>query len=251
MNMVRIVVPELLDSLPEDHPDALRSRRDLRRVHLAMGTRGILLRALGGWRTSCAAKVPLRLLELGAGDGTVMLGVAQALRAHWPAVELTLLDRQRLVTPATLAAYARLGWSASVQVADVLDWALADSSHHAHSPTAQWDAIVTNLFVHHFEGRQLTTLLAAIEKRTERFLACEPRRARLVLAGSHLIGVIGANAVTRKDAVLSVHAGFRGRELSTLWPGRPGQWTVAEYSAGPFSHCFCAQRNPVDAAAAS
>ncbi|MBC7444421.1 MAG: hypothetical protein H7273_02985, partial [Polaromonas sp.] len=128
MNMVRTVVLEPLDSLPEDHPAALRSRRDLRRVHRAMGTQGILLRALGRWRAPCAAQVPLRLLELGAGDGTVMLGVAQALKAHWPAVELTLLDRQRLVTPATLAAYARLGWSASMQVADVLDWAVADSS---------------------------------------------------------------------------------------------------------------------------
>lgn len=251
MNMARTVVPELLDNLPVDHPAALRSRRDLRRVHRAMGTQGILLRALGRWRAPCAAQVPLRLLELGAGDGTVMLGVAQALKAHWPAVELTLLDRQRLVTPATLAAYARLGWSASVQVADVLDWAVADSSQPAPGPAAQWDVIVSNLFVHHFEGRPLAALLAAIEKRTARFFACEPRRARLALAGSHLIGAIGANAVTRKDAVLSVHAGFRGTELSALWPGRSGQWTVAEYPAGLFSHCFCAQRNPPGRAAAS
>ena len=79
--------------------------------------------------------------------------------------------------------------------------------------------------------------------RTERFFACEPRRARLALVGSHLIGVIGANSVTREDAVLSVHAGFQGKELSALWPGEPGQWDVKEYSAGLFSHCFCAERN--------
>jgi len=73
---------------------------------------------------------------------------------------------------------------------------------------------------------------------------------RLALAGSHLVGVIGVKAVARKDAVLSVHASFQGTELSALWPGRTGQWTVAEYPAGLFSHCFCAQRKPPGPAAA-
>ena len=35
---------------------------------------------------------PLRVLEIGAGDGSLMLGIAQALAPAWPKVELTLLD---------------------------------------------------------------------------------------------------------------------------------------------------------------
>jgi len=38
-------------------------------------------------------------------------------------VQLTLLDRQDIVSQATLDSYAALGWNASVDVADVLDWA--------------------------------------------------------------------------------------------------------------------------------
>lgn len=250
MNLPRIVVPETLDSLAEDDPQAVRSRRDLQRVHRAMGTRRILRRALGSLGLPCRQAAPLRLLELGAGDGSLMLGVAQSLKAQWPAVDITLLDRQRLVAPATLAAYARLGWSATAQVVDVLDWASAASSRPAGGPVAQWDVIVASLFVHHFEGAELAGLLAAIEMGAGRFFACEPRRGRLALAGSHLVGAIGANAVTRRDAVLSVHAGFQGTELSALWPGLPGQWNVKEYSAGLFSHCFRAERCAIDLATA-
>ena len=81
-----------------------------------------------------------------------------------------------------------------------------------------------------------------IAARSDRFLACEPRRAWLALAGSHLLGVIGASAVTRADAVLSVHAGFRGQELTAVWPAAGVAWQVQESSAGLFSHCFRAAR---------
>ncbi|CAM3652479.1 hypothetical protein [Polaromonas hydrogenivorans] len=250
--MPRVVAAETLDGLAEDDPAAMRSRRDLQRVHRVMGTRGIMLRALRDFRAlavSRSAETPLRILELGAGDGSLMLGVARALQGKWPAVEITLLDRQNLVSRPTIAGYARLGWRATPQVMDVFDWASSRESERS-GHVAYWDVIVANLFLHHFEGPQLAALLAAIESRTESVFACEPRRARLALAGSHLIGALGANAVTREDAVLSVHAGFRDSEISALWPGnRPG-WTLDEYPASLFSHCFCAQRSDLEAAAA-
>jgi len=250
MALPRVVAAETLDALAEDDPAAMRSRRDLQRIHRLMGTRGIMARALQRLVASRPAAEPLRLLELGAGDGSLMLGVARALGARWPAVEITLLDRQDLVTCSTLDGYARLGWTASSQVVDVFDWALTQSPA-VREPSARWDVIVANLFLHHFEGPELATLLAAIESRARRFLACEPRRAALALAGSHLVGVMGANAVTRQDAVLSVHAGFRDQELSALWPGDRSFWTVIESSAGLFSHCFLAERSGLGGAEAS
>ena len=240
--MPRIVAAETLDGLAEDDPAAMRSRRDLQRIHRLMGTRGIMARALQQLLASRTATAPLRLLELGAGDGSLMLGVARTLGTQWSAVEITLLDRQDLVTRSTLDSYARFGWTATPQVIDVFDWA-SSRSQTLDEPNPHWDVIVANLFLHHFEGQQLATLLAAIESRAQRFLACEPRRAGLALAGSHLVGAIGANAVTREDAVLSVHAGFTGKELSALWPGDLSFWTLNESSAGLFSHCLLAERS--------
>ena len=43
----RVVIPELLDHLPADEPEALRSRRDLRRVNWLMGNERWL--GLDGW----------------------------------------------------------------------------------------------------------------------------------------------------------------------------------------------------------
>ena len=241
--MPRIVAAETLDGLPEDDPAAMRSRRDLRRVHRAIGTRSIMLRALRDVAAARPSAAPLRVLELGAGDGSLMLDVARSLAGAWPPVELTLLDRQPLVGRAMMNSYAELGWRAFAIVDDVLDWA-ADATDPLRmgGATERWDLIVANLFLHHFKRAQLAALLGAVAGRTTRFFTCEPRRAWLPLAGSHLIGAIGANAVTREDAVLSVHAGFRGNELTALWPDDGAEWRTQEYSAGLFSHCFRAQR---------
>lgn len=234
----RRVQAELLDDLPAADPVAVHSRRDLRRVHLFLATRARLVRALSGLVT--APERPLRVLELGAGDGLLLLGVAREMDSKWGPVELTLLDRVALVDRATVAAFARCGWTARSSVMDVRDWARAAGD--CRPPAAsRWDVVVANLFLHHFEGKELKRLLAAIAARSEHFIALEPRRGWRALAGSHLVGLLGANAVTRTDAVLSVHAGFRDRELTTLWPN-PAQWTVREEPAGAFGHCFRATR---------
>ena len=240
--MPRIVTVEMLDGLAADDRDAMRSRQDLQRVHRAMGTRTIVLRGLKAMTARHPKAMPLRVLEIGAGDGSLMLGVAQALGSCWGGVELTLLDRQALIDPATLTRYGELGWRVSEAVGDVLDWAVGSTNWPQAAAAAPWDLIVANLFLHHFEDRQLALILRAVASKSQRFFACEPRRDWLALAASHMIGAIGANHVTREDSVLSVHAGFNGDDLSALWPQHGGPWQVQEYSAGLFSHCFRAER---------
>lgn len=235
--MPRIVIPETLDELPENDPRALASRRDLRRVHRAMGTRRILARAI---EQATGSAPPRRVLELGAGDGTLMLRVAGGLAARWPGVQLILLDRQRLLGERTARAYHALGWQVQSVQLDVMRW-IEQPVHD------RWDLVVANLFVHHFDGRALGGLLHGIAARTDLFVACEPRRGWLSLAGSHLVGLLGANAVTRGDAVTSVRAGFRDRELSEVWPAGL-DWQLREWAAGPFSHCFVARRAAADCA---
>jgi hypothetical protein len=241
--MPRVVAPEVLDDLDERDPLAIRSRRDLRRVHLVMGTRAMVVSAI---RSACAGHprtAALHVLELGAGDGSLMLGVARQLADEWTDVRLTLLDRQDLVTPETLAAYKAAGWAAQACVADALAWADGDVATGLCQPSAggRWDLVIANLFLHHFEGAALIKLLGGIERSADRFIACEPARSRLALAGSHLIGFTGAGPVTREDAVLSVHAGFRAGEISEAWPVS-NVWDTTERGAGLFSHCFVVQR---------
>jgi hypothetical protein len=240
--MPRVVAAEMLDHLAPEDPAARRSRRDLVRLHRAMGTRSIVER---GWRTLVTAErvgMPLRILELGAGDGSMLLGVARSLAPGWPPVQLSLMDRQYIVTPATLAGFGAVGWNARVQVADVLAWAAQPHDAASGLPAPRWDLITTTLFLHHFEGGELELLLAAVASRCDRFFACEPSRAWPALAGSHLVGAIGANAITREDAVLSVRAGFRRDVITARWPRAGKDWQTREFAAGLFSHCFSARR---------
>lgn len=236
-------MPEILDGLPNHNPSAIRSRRDLRRVNLAMRSRSIVARALRSSHLFQRESSKLRILEIGAGDGHLMLRVAQTLQARWRDVEMTLLDQIDLVEASTAARYAALGWHVSPVVGDVLAWAVdATKVVRDGAGDDRWDLIIANLFLHHFEGPQLAALLGAIEARAECFVACEPRRSGMARFGSHLIGALGVNAVTRADAVSSVVAGFRDSELSNVWPGTVRRWMLKEYSAGLFSHCFTAER---------
>jgi len=238
----RRVGVEILDGLDASDPQAAHARRDLRRVHRVMGTRATLVDGLRSLVAPGPDATPIRALELGAGDGSLMLEAARILAPEWPPVQLTLLDRQLLLDDATIADYASLGWTATAEVADALDWAGAwPGNLPREGTTPPWDLIVANLFLHHFDSAQLSRLLAAIAATTARIFACEPRRGRLALAGSHLIGAIGVNAVTRNDAVLSVQAGFRARELTDLWPAAERSWRLNEYPARPFLHCFSAE----------
>ena len=228
--MKREVQPELLDTLPLDDPRARRSRRDLCRVNAWMGNGVILARAL---RDSANGRVPGQILELGAGDGHLLLRVARTLAPLWPEVEVTLLDQQSLVEARTLAEYAALGWRAGIQLGDVFELIA-----HQSIPL---DIVTTNLFLHHFPAEQLKELFGAMADRARLFVAIEPRRGAWPLFCSRLLGAIGCNAVTRHDARVSVRAGFAASELSSLWP-QSAQWELSERRAGLFSHLFVAQR---------
>jgi hypothetical protein len=110
------------------------------------------------------------------------------------------------------------------------------------APGKPLDAIVANLFLHHLTQADLRRLFALAATRAPLFVACEPRRSTLALAGARLMWFIGANDVTRHDAVVSVRAGFSDGELSDAWPAGPG-WSLEERPAPPFSHLFVARRN--------
>jgi hypothetical protein len=233
--MRRVVEPELLDALPPGDPQAAGSRADLRRLNFLMGHADFLTRAFRRQHEANPFQSrPLRLVELGAGDGSLLLRLARRWSVLGVTAEVTLLDRQNLVSTETRRAFAALHWSVESVASDVFAW--------LNSPAPIADVMLVNLFLHHFQDEQLAALLRLAAARTNRFLACEPRRSPLALTAARSLALLGCNAVTRHDAVVSVHAGFASPELSALWP-KPKEWELNEKSVGLFSHCFFAQRN--------
>ena len=205
-----------------------------------MGSCGILSRAIRHALAAAPPREAPRFLELGAGDGTLALRIATRLATSWPVAELTLLDRQALVSDTTGTAFAHLGWSLRPLTVDALEWARAPTQQQR---PRRWDVILANLFLHHFDDAGLRELLAAAAERCDAFIACEPRRSPAALVGSRLLPALGVSADTLHDAIVSVRAGFLGDELSRLWPASPTPWRLLERRAGLFSHLFVATRD--------
>lgn len=222
---MRVLVPELLDELAPDDPRAVRSRRDLVRINKVMLQGHIMARALVG------LPPPRLLADLGGGDGRFLLGVARRMK-QWRNVKALVLDRQAIVSPETQQAFARLGWSCEVMQGDILDTL----------PQIAPDIVTANLFLHHLADMELRNLLELVASRSQGFVACEPQRTGLARLGARLVFLLGANDITRHDAVASVRAGFADKELSFLWP-KQWNWILAERGRLPFTHLFVADRH--------
>jgi hypothetical protein len=196
--MQRILEPELLDSLPPNHPDALHNRRDLRLTNLVLGTHRWLERTLPR-----LLRPGEPTLELGAGTGE--LG-RRLHRAGVPADGLDMWPR-----PA--------GWPTHRA------WHVADLRTFAGY--ADYPVVFGNLIFHQFAGDELAKLGGDLRRSARLVVACEPARRRVsqVLYRA-LAPLFGANRVSLHDAHVSIAAGFRGDELPrALGLARPG-WTI-------------------------
>jgi hypothetical protein len=181
-------------------------------IHAAMRQSAIMADSLA------AIPAPRLLADLGGGDGRFLLGVARRLAKRWPGVHVAILDRHDFVSRETHAGFAALGWHCEVMRGDVF-----------RNLQRIWpDIVVANLFLHHLDETALALLLGRIAIQARSFVACEPRRGRFLWPGARVSG---------NGAMVSVRAGFRGRDLSALWP-QHRHWELHENPVLPFTHVF-------------
>jgi hypothetical protein len=228
--MQRIVEPEILDHLPPDDPAAIHSRRDLRRINWFMRNVPLLARVL----CEHLPEPPKSIVDLGSGDGTMALALAR--KTGWRAVKIQLLDLQPVIGPETLQAFHALGWEAEVIATNLHDW-IRDAP--------RCDLLLANLFLHHFEEKQLRPIFQGFASTCHAMVSCDPRRWLPALLATRFLWMLGCNRVTRHDARVSVRGGFRDRELSALWPDKSG-FELAEFPGGYASHLFMATSLTLD-----
>jgi trans-aconitate methyltransferase len=198
----RVVIPELLDHLPADDPEARRSRRDLRRINFFMGNERWVLAAARRFPEAAA----LGITELGAGDGDL----TRELALRHPGTTITALD---LAPPPP-------------DLPENVMWEQGDLFRSPIPP--QGGILIANLFLHHFEDDDLRDL-GRLAEGFRVLIFCEPLRARL----PHLLGYAAhpfINRVTRHDMHVSIDAGFSTSELPQLMNLSEKRWMIEEHS---------------------
>ncbi|TDU70987.1 hypothetical protein EI77_02105 [Prosthecobacter fusiformis] len=184
----RDIQPELLESLPHDHPDALRSRQDLLQVNGIMGNHRWIARMLRrhaapGWK----------ITEIGAGDGALSLQLAE--KGLCRAQDLHAFD----------LAPRPASWPPAAA------WTQGDLFAHPMPPS---QVLIANLFLHHFQPAQLSLLGSRIPPEAKLILAAEPARYRIhTFLGRFFCILAELHPVTRYDMQVSIRAGFRSQEL--------------------------------------
>ena len=194
--MPRTLQPELLDSLPPDHPDARHSRRDLRLINSVMGNHRWLARTLPP-----LLRPGERALELGAGTGEL----GRRLAARGAAVDGLDFAPRPPDWPAARA------W----HVGDLRDF----------DGYGRYAAVIANLLLHHLTEAELAELGAKLARTARIIVASEPARSR---RSQWLFAAIApwfrANRVTLHDAHVSIAAGFAGDELPRALGLAPEAW---------------------------
>jgi hypothetical protein len=188
--------PELLDSLPPDHPDAVHNRRDLRVINRFMRNRAWFERTL-----PAVLRAGEGVLEIGAGTGE--MGIA--LNGRGIAVDgLDLWPRPK-------------AWPTG------RDWHQGDLKKFGGY--GAYPAVIGNLIFHQFTEAELAKLGSVIRQTARVVVACEPQRRRMSQAIMAAVGpLLGANHVTMHDARVSITAGFQGDELPHALGMADGSW---------------------------
>jgi hypothetical protein len=202
MVSVRIVVSEILDHLPADHVEAVRSRRDLQLINFLMGNDRWLCQQLRRFPEVAARGI----VEWGAGEGRL----SAKLAGLFPHSSITACD----LAPHPDSLPQQVIWKSG----DLLSVA----------GDLRGGVLVANLFLHHFEGPALRQLGRLCEN-FDLLLFNEPDRALLPqLLGFAMWPVI--NRVTRHDIHVSIRAGFAKGELPAVMGIDSAAWTITETS---------------------
>lgn len=186
--MQRKVEPEILDDLPSDDPEAVRSRADLRVLNRLIGGERWILRELAqlsGVR---------RVIELGAGEGLLTMKVKEIL----PDVEVCAVD---LVDKPG-------------EVPESIRW-LQTNVLEEDLTVDDATVIIVNLFLHHLQADQLKILGQKING-AKALLFAEPARFPYAM----LLGYLAypfVGRVTKHDMMVSIRAGFVVGELNAYF----------------------------------
>ena len=199
----RAIAEELMDADDLDAETYAAVVGDLASVNVvtlaARPTFAFLARALARHRGG-----PLRVLDVGFGDGDMLRRIARWAARQGHAVELVGVD---LNPRSELAARAHTPPGMTIR------WVTGDYADLAGEP---WDVVISSLVAHHMTHRQLVDFLRFMDTRARAgWLVNDLHRHRFAHLGFPLLATLfGWHRIVRHDGTLSIARSYRPAE----WP---------------------------------
>ncbi|WOO39447.1 hypothetical protein [Rubellicoccus peritrichatus] len=201
----RIVEPEILDSLPQDHSDAISNRKDILLINQLQGSYQWIAQQLSEHINALES-----IIELGAGAGD--LG--------------SYLVKKKILDPAKHHYTGLDLWKRPDYWAREWNWVQEDMTRfNDYSSTP---VVLGNLIIHQFEDVVLNLLGERLNAHAKLIIINEPLRSRIGLLGLHILRLKGLNYVTLNDGAISIRAGFRRGELPALLNLSNRDWLIEE-----------------------
>ena len=203
----RATEPELLDRRDLDAPQVAQSLRLCATVNRFLGGTRVVRKFLEAEFRRAPTNRPLRVLDIGAGDGSIPLAVNRWARGRGRNVEWVCLERSpHAARLARQAAAAANDLRIQVIEEDILD----------HQPDEPYDCAIGSMFFHHLTDEGILALLERLRTFvSQSVLVNDLERCGACYRGFAAISRFLAPAV-RHDALLSIRRGFRPGELFRL-----------------------------------
>ncbi len=208
-----------------DLPPAVYDRvlRDLGRVNSVTLARPPTLRFLGRLPRQTA---PLRILDVGFGDGDMLRSIARWAKRRGIAVALTGID---LNARSVAAAHARTPEALGIRYL---------AGDYADLAGQGWDVVLSSLVAHHMTHAQLIAFLTFMDQEAERgwFINDLHRHGVAWLGYPVLARLAGWHRIVREDGRLSIARSYRPAE----WPPIVAEAGIADarvFRAFPFRLC--------------
>ena len=188
--------------------ETLRSSLDqLAVINRWLGGNSVTLGGLKELLEDLPTSVPLRILDLGCGNGDLLRVVAKWGRKTGRPLELIGID----------------GNAFTVNYAQELSHDFPEISYRAEmipSPflaEANYDVVLCTLFLHHFTTEDLQNLLMLLSKQAKTGIVINDlHRSRIAYFLFNLITLFIPNRMVREDGLTSILRGFKKQELLVL-----------------------------------
>lgn len=188
--------------------ETLRSSLDqIALVNQWLGGNRVTLKGLEALLENTSVTAPLKILDLGCGNGDLLRVVAEWGRKTGRPLELIGIDGNAFTVNYARklsADYPEISYRAEMIPSDYLR-------------TEQYDVVLCTLFLHHFATKDLISLLQLLCRQTQVGIVINDlHRSRVAYFLFNLITLFIPNRMVREDGLTSILRGFKKSDLQTV-----------------------------------